>query len=81
MGREWRVVRVPKMIYLVAFLRWLSSDQQSPAELGGAHIRDQIVPILGLFQTTKCHLGTRDVFLRVLEVFELRIASTVPIKR
>jgi len=34
-------------------------------------LRDQIVPVLALLQSTKSHLGARNVFLRVLEVFEL----------
>lgn len=36
--------------------------------MGARHqvsIRYQIVPILGLLQTTKRHLGAWDVFLRV----------------
>ena len=35
------------------------------------NIRDQIVPVLVLLETTKCHLCAGNVLLRVLEVFEL----------
>lgn len=35
-------------------------------------IRDQVVPVLGLLEATESHLGTWDVFLWILEVFELR---------
>lgn len=28
-------------------------------------VRDQVIPVLGLFKTTESHLGTWDVFLRV----------------
>ena len=38
---------------------------------GYTSVRDQVVPVLCLFQTAKCHLGAGDVFLGVLEVFEL----------
>ena len=34
-------------------------------------VGDQIVPVLGLLQSTKRHLGARDVLLGVLEVLEL----------
>lgn len=33
---------------------------------------DQVVPVLGLLETTKGHLGARDVLLGVLKVFKLR---------
>ena len=36
-----------------------------------SNVRDQVVPVLGLLQAPKRHLRARDVFLRVLEVFEL----------
>lgn len=36
-----------------------------------SRIRDQVVPVLLLLQAAECHLGARDVFLRVLEVLEL----------
>ena len=39
------------------------------------HIRDQIIPVLALLETTKGHLGTRNVFLGVLEVFKLHDVS------
>lgn len=39
------------------------------------YIRDQIVPVLALLEATKGHLGSRDVFLGVLEVFELQRVS------
>jgi hypothetical protein len=35
------------------------------------NVRDEIVSIFGLLQPTKCHLGTRNVLLRILEVLEL----------
>ena len=35
------------------------------------HIRDQVVPILGLLQTTERHLRARNVLFGVLEVGEL----------
>lgn len=37
----------------------------------GRCVRDQVVPILCLFQTAECHLRAGDVFLGILEVFEL----------
>jgi hypothetical protein len=36
------------------------------------NIRDQVVAVLGLLQTTESHLGTRNVLLGVLEVLELQ---------
>ena len=38
---------------------------------GCTSVRNQVVPVLCLFQTAECHLGAGDVFLGVLEVFEL----------
>lgn len=35
------------------------------------NLRDEVVPLLALLQTTKGHLGTGNVFLGVLEVGEL----------
>lgn len=35
------------------------------------NIRDQVVAVLGLLETTKGHLGAGDVLLWVLEVLEL----------
>lgn len=37
----------------------------------GGYIRDQVIPVLLLLQTTEGHLGTRNVLLGVLEVGEL----------
>ena len=34
------------------------------------YLRDQVVPVLGLLETTEGHLGTRDVLLGVLKVLE-----------
>ena len=34
-------------------------------------IRDQIIPVLALLETTKGHLCPRDVFLWVFQVFKL----------
>lgn len=36
-------------------------------------LRDQVIPVLFLFQSTKGHLGTGDVLFRILEVVELLI--------
>lgn len=44
--------------------------------LVGKDGRDQVVPVLGLLQTTEGHLGARNVFLGVLEVFELMRVRT-----
>lgn len=33
--------------------------------------RNEIIPVLALFQAPERHLGTRDVFLRVFEIFKL----------
>lgn len=38
-------------------------------------VRDQVVPVLGLLQSTESHLGSGDVFLRVLEVLILSRVS------
>jgi hypothetical protein len=35
------------------------------------YVRDQVVPLLLLLQTTESHLGAGDVLLGVLEVLEL----------
>jgi hypothetical protein len=35
------------------------------------NIRDEVVALLGLLETTKGHLGTGDELLGVLEVLEL----------
>lgn len=40
-------------------------------EIGERSIRDQVVPVLVLLQSTEGHLGTWNVFLWILEVFEL----------
>jgi hypothetical protein len=32
---------------------------------GVVNVRDQVIPILGLLETTESHLGTWDVLLRV----------------
>ena len=37
---------------------------------GLLHVGDQVVPVLGLLETGKGHLGTRDVLLGVLEVLK-----------
>ena len=34
------------------------------------HVGNEVVPVLGLLQTSESHLGSRDVLLRVLEVLE-----------
>lgn len=39
--------------------------------LSDGNIRDQVVPLLALLQTTEGHLGTRDELLGVLEIAEL----------
>ena len=36
-----------------------------------SYVRDQVVPVLVLLQSAESHLGSRDVLLGVLEVFEL----------
>lgn len=38
----------------------------------GLNVRDQVVPVLALLQTTEGHLGAGNVLLGVLEVFELQ---------
>lgn len=38
----------------------------------GENVRDQIIPVLALLETTEGHLGSRDVFLGVFQVFKLR---------
>ena len=45
--------------------------RQSSGELGD--VRDEIVPILLLLQTTKGHLGAGDIFLGILQVLELDV--------
>jgi hypothetical protein len=37
----------------------------------GENIRDQVVPVLILLETTECHLRAWNVLLWVLEVLEL----------
>ncbi len=39
------------------------------------NVRDQVIPVLGLLESTERHLGTGYVFLRVLQVFKLRPIS------
>ena len=48
-----------------------SINNVTPKKNMEGDIRDQIIPILGLLQSTKSHLRTGDVFLGVLEVLEL----------
>lgn len=43
--------------------RWKNEDK---------HIRDQVVPVLALLQTTKGHLCAGNVLFRVLEVGKLQ---------
>lgn len=38
-------------------------------------VGNEIVPVLGLLQTTKSHLGAWDVLLWVLEILELILVS------
>ena len=40
------------------------------ASIGGKNLRNQILPVLLLLETTESHLGTGDVLLGVLEVVE-----------
>lgn len=40
----------------------------------GKSIRDQVIPVLVLLETTEGHLGAGDVLLGVLEVGELQNA-------
>ena len=40
------------------------------------YIRDEIVPLLGLLETTESHLGTGDKLLGVLEVLELLVEES-----
>lgn len=35
------------------------------------HVRDQVVPVLGLLQTPERHLGTRNILLGVLQILIL----------
>jgi len=46
-------------------------------DIGKENIRDQVVPVLVLLQSTESHLGTWDIFLWVLEIFELYIAVSM----
>jgi hypothetical protein len=39
--------------------------------LGNGNIRDEVIPLLALLETTEGHLGTGDELLGVLEVLEL----------
>lgn len=51
-------------------------DQKSHGQVIGQskHVRDQVVPVLVLLQTTEGHLGARNVLLGVLKVGELEMA-------
>ena len=40
------------------------------------HVRDEIVPVLALFQTAEGHFGAWNILLWVLEVFELSFQIT-----
>jgi hypothetical protein len=44
------------------------------------YLRDQIVPVLVLLQSTESHLCAGNVLLWVLEVFELEISASIPAK-
>lgn len=52
---------------------WLKlvKAQQKLSRTSGCNIRDQVVPVLLLLQTTESHLGSGDVLLGVLKVLEL----------
>lgn len=39
-----------------------------PEPIAGRNVRDEVVALLGLLETTEGHLGTGDVLLGVLEV-------------
>src|ERR1700712_3411275 len=41
------------------------------------NIRDQVVPVLILLQSTECHLRARNVLLWILKVFELLLPSAI----
>ena len=42
---------------------------------GSIYARNQVVSVLGLLQTPKGHLGARDIFLGVFQVFKLKNPS------
>lgn len=44
-------------------------------------VGDEVVPVLGLLETTESHLGTWDVLLWVLKVLELKRISPSPLDR
>ncbi len=65
---KWRVV---KKLWVQR-----ATDQYRSRLLGLlAQPGDQIVPVLALLQATESHLGAGDVFLGVLEIFELAAVS------
>lgn len=41
-------------------------DQQNTYGVPLKNIRDQVIPVLRLLETTKSHLGTWDIFFGVL---------------
>lgn len=57
------------------------SYQTSPAHRLNRNVRDKVVPVLRLLQATKGHLRTGDVFLGVLEVFELEEEKKTSVTR
>lgn len=60
------------IVYLVASRKWLSNMSVVFPECGNRDsIRDQVVPVLILLQSTESHLCSWNVLLWVLEVFEL----------
>jgi hypothetical protein len=51
---------------LVSSRSHLEHVSQSGLRAKYEYLRDQIVPVLALLETTECHLCSRNVFLRVL---------------
>lgn len=49
----------------------VSSEVRGCGFAGAGNVRDEIVALLGLLETTEGHLGTGDELLGVLEVGEL----------
>jgi len=64
---------MPISIFCVKNYRSKGIVQVGNARLLGLlpEVGDQVVPVLGLLQTTERHLGAWNVLLRVLEVLEL----------
>lgn len=64
-------------VYLCSSISKVAEEQSAKASSRlKSCIRDQVISVFCLLQSTECHLGSRDVFLRVLKIFKLKLGQS-----